>query len=99
MRKNHVKVNIYDDCDVDCEVANVSIAEEDEVEWYSTGPAFTVDFGRYSPFDDLTFDVPAGKSRSSGPARKDAPEVTYHYKIRRAGSQMMAADPDVNVKH
>ena len=98
MRKAHVKVHIYDECDVDCEVANVSKVEQDEVEWHSTGDAFTVDFGNYSPFQSREFQVPKGGWVSSGPVNDDAPEVLYHYKIRKKGAQAMAADPDVNVK-
>lgn len=101
-RRAEVHVNIYDECDVDCEVANVSIQEEDEILWHSTGDAFTVDFGAYTPFEKSTFDVPAGGSIRSRSVRKDALEVTYHYVIRRkahgSGSASAAADPDVNVK-
>jgi phage tail tape-measure protein len=76
--------------------------------WHSTGDAFTVDFGKYTPFAKNTFDVEPYSTASSGAARKDALEVTYHYVIRKkahgsgsgsvAGSESAAADPDVNVK-
>ena len=103
-RRAKVHVNIYDECDVDCEVANVSVQEEDEILWHSTGDAFTVDFGAYTPFARNTFDVPAHGTASSGAVSKNALEVTYHYVIRRkatgsgSGSASAAADPDVNVK-
>jgi len=98
---NRARVNIYDDCSVDCESVNVSITEQDQIEWYSTGrAAFTVDFGQFSPFNGTTFNVPANGSISSGPASGNALEVTYHYTIARAvaGGSQVAADPDVNVK-
>ena len=36
---------------------------------------------------------------ASGPVVDTALYVTYHYEIRRVGSQQAAADPDINVKH
>lgn len=94
-----VRVNIYEDCNVDCEGANVSKLFKDEIEWFSTGEGFTVRFLDNSPFADAVFDVPAGGSKRSGPVLDTALFVTYHYEIRRIGSASAAADPDVNVKH
>jgi len=93
-----VQVHIYEDCDVDCEAVNVSKESGDEIEWHSTGEAFTVRF-ESSPFQDAEFEVPAGGCKSSGPVVDGALYVTYHYEIQRIGSQQAAADPDVNVKH
>ncbi|MGZ4733233.1 MAG: hypothetical protein ACXVZH_13950 [Terriglobales bacterium] len=93
-----VHVHIYEDCDVDCEAVNVSKESGDEIEWHSTGEAFTVRF-ESSPFQDAEFEVPAGGCKSSGPVVDGALYVTYHYEIQRVDSQQAAADPDVNVKH
>ncbi len=71
-RRAEVHVNIYDACDVDCEVANVSKKEEDAIVWHSTGDAFTVDFGDYTPFEKRTFDVPAHGTACSGAVSGDA---------------------------
>ena len=93
-----VKVHIYEDCDVDCEAVNVSKEYGDQIEWRSTGEAFTVRF-ESSPFELAEFHVEAGGCTASGPVVDNALYVTYHYEIQRVGSQQAAADPDVNVKH
>jgi hypothetical protein len=100
MKRNSatVKVHIYDDCNVDCEAVNVSKDSGDEIEWHSTGAAFTIKF-ESSPFKDREFVVPAGGCQGSGPLKDSALFVTYHYKIEKIGSQQAAADPDINVKH
>ena len=100
MKRDPAKVNvhIYEDCDVDCEAVNVSKESGDEIEWHSTGEAFTVKF-ESSPFESDEFNVPAGGCARSGPVVDKALYVTYHYGIQRVGSQQAAADPDVNVKH
>jgi hypothetical protein len=92
-----VRVNIYDECDVDCEVVNVSIEAKDQVEWQSTGDAFSIEF-ESSPFEQRRFEVPAGGSVGSGPVREDAPYATFHYMIRSRVDLAKSADPDVNVK-
>jgi hypothetical protein len=94
----NVQVHIYEDCDVDCQAVNVSKTAGDQIEWHSTGQAFTVKFEN-SPFEFDEFEVPAGRSASSGPVVAGALYATYHYEIRRRDSQAVAADPDVNVKH
>ena len=48
-----VRVHIYDDCNVDCEAVNVSKDSGDEIEWHSTGEAFTVRF-ESSPLGTLS---------------------------------------------
>ena len=54
-----VRVHIYEDCDVDCEVVNVSVEAGDQVEWCSTGEAFGVEFEEgSSPFEKYKFEVP-----------------------------------------
>ena len=93
-----VKVHIYDDCDVDCEAVNVSKDSRDEIEWHSTGQAFTVKF-ESSPFQYAEFAIPANGCKASGPVVDTALYVTYHYEIRRVDSGQVAADPDINVKH
>ncbi|MGH9547199.1 MAG: hypothetical protein ACRD23_18485 [Terriglobales bacterium] len=93
-----VKVHIYDDCNVDCEAVNISKDSRDEIEWHSTGQAFTVRFEN-SPFKYAEFAIPARGCQASGPVVDTALFVTYHYEIRRVDSGQMAADPDINVKH
>lgn len=94
-----VRVHIYDDCDVDSEVVNVSIAAGDQVEWHSTGDAFVVEFEEgSSPFEQRKFEVPAGGRVSSGPVMANSPLATFHYTIQSRVNLAMSADPDVNVK-
>ena len=65
-----VRVNIYEECDVDCEVVNVSTEAGDEVEWHSTGDAFVVKFEEgSSPFGQCQYEVPAGGCVGSGPVK------------------------------
>ena len=70
----------------------------DEIEWHSTGQAFTVRFEN-SPFKYAEFAIPARGCKASGPVVDTALFVTYHYEIRKVDSGQMAADPDINVKH
>jgi plastocyanin len=94
-----VRVNIYDECDVDCEAVNLSIEAGDEVEWHSTGDAFVVKFEEgSSPFGKCQFEVSAGKSVKSGPVTPGTPYATFHYTIQSRVNLAMSADPDVNVK-
>jgi hypothetical protein len=95
-----VQVHIYDECDVDSEVVNVSRGAKDQVQWCSTGEAFVIEFEEgSSPFvDGCRFEVPAGRCVSSGPLKSDIPYATYHYKIQSRVNLAMSADPDVNVK-
>ena len=93
-----VRVHIYEDCDVDSEVVNVSKDSGDQVEWHSTGDAFSIEF-ESSPFKCDRFDVPAGGCVSSGPVVDKVPYATYHYTIRSRMDLAKSADPDVNVKH
>ncbi len=93
-----LRVHIYEDCDVDFESANVSKSLKDQIEWQSTGDAFTIEFDS-SPFErGRIFEVPAGGCISSGPVREDAAYATYHYVIRSRGGGQLATDPDVNIK-
>jgi hypothetical protein len=95
-----VRVNIYSECDVDCEVVNVSVDAGDEVQWNSTGDAFAIKFEEgSSPFKLGYFEVPAGGCVSSGPVKQGTPYATYHYTIQSRVNLAMSADPDVNVKH
>jgi hypothetical protein len=94
-----VRVNIYDECDVDCEAVNVSKEAGDEVEWHSTGEGFVVKFEEgSSPFEQYHFEVPAGGCVGSGPVRPGTPCATFHYTIQSRVNLAMSADPDVNVK-
>jgi|SRR3954451_4973336 hypothetical protein len=94
-----VRVNIYQECDVDCEVVNVSKDAGDEVEWHSTGDGFLVKFEEgSSPFELCQYEVPAGGCVSSGPVKRDTPYATFHYTIQSRVNLAMSADPDVNVK-
>jgi len=94
-------VHIFDECDVDYEVVNVWKPKDgqagDQIEWHSTGPAFTIDFDS-SPFKSDHFEVPAGGCTSSGPVRDDAIYARYHYTIRSKANLAMSADPDVDVR-
>jgi len=90
-------VHIYDECDVDNEVVNVSKGAGDQIEWISTGEAFMIEF-ESSPFEKDTFDVPAGAHIKSGPVVENAPYASFHYRIRSRVNLAMSADPDVNVK-
>ena len=90
-------VRIYDKCDVDYEVVNIRASEGEQVEWHSTGPAFTIDFDS-SPFQADHFDVPAGGCIGSGPVKSGVPYASYHYTIRSKSDLAMSADPDVNIK-
>ncbi|HEX3355077.1 MAG TPA: hypothetical protein VHS34_19815 [Terriglobales bacterium] len=91
------KVRIYDACDVDYEVVNLSTESRDEVEWHSTGPAFSIEFDS-SPFAEDCFEVPAGGCVSSGPVVKDTPYARFHYRIQNRADLAMSADPDVDVR-
>ncbi|MCU1308911.1 MAG: hypothetical protein JWO20_36 [Candidatus Angelobacter sp.] len=59
----------------------------EEAVWVSdTGDAYQVVFRDGDcPFDKNTFDVPAGGSIGSGPARDDAKEKPYQYKYDVVG--------------
>ena len=92
-----VRVHIYEDCDVDSEVVNVSVEARDQVEWHSTGDAFSIEF-ESSPFECSRFEVPAGGCASSGPVKANTPYATFHYMIRSRVDLAKSADPDVNVK-
>ena len=91
-------VHIYDKCDVDYEVVNIRVSAGEEVEWHSTGPAFSIDF-ESSPFKSGHFDVPAGGCISSGPVKDGMPFACYHYTIQSKANKAMSADPDVDVRH
>jgi hypothetical protein len=94
-----VQVHIYDECDVDSEVVNVSIEAKDQVEWHSTGGGFLIEFDVHSsPFKQCTFEVQPGGCVSSGPVMPDTPYASFHYTIRNRADLAMSADPDVNVK-
>jgi hypothetical protein len=94
-----VRVHIYDECDVDCEVVNVSIEAGDQVEWHSTGDGFLVKFEEgSSPFTKCEFEVPAGSCVGSGPVKPGTPHAAFHYTIQSRVNLAMSADPDVNVR-
>jgi hypothetical protein len=90
-------VHIYDHCDVDYEVVNLSKEAGDQIEWHSTGEAFTIEF-ESSPFERDRFEVPAGGCIGSGPVARNAPYASFHYMIRSRANLAMSADPDVNIK-
>jgi len=90
-------VRIYEKCDVDYEVVNIRVSEGEQVEWRSTGQAFSIDF-ESSPFQDDHFDVPAGGCIGSGPVKTGTPYACYHYTIQSRTDPSMKADPDVNIK-
>lgn len=90
-------VHIHEECDVDYEVVNVRKSAGEEIEWHSDGDGFTIEFDS-SPFDQTTFEVPAGGCVSSGPVRDDAAYARYHYTIRSRANLAMSADPDVDVR-
>ncbi len=94
-----VRVNIYTECDVDCEAVNVSIEAGDQVVWHSTGDGFVVKFEEgSSPFGRCYFEVPAGGQIGSGRVEPGTPCATFHYTIQSRVNLAMSADPDVNVK-
>ena len=95
-----VRVHIYEECDVDCEVVNLSKYAGDQVEWHSTGDGFLVKFEEgSSPFTKCEFEVPPEGCVGSGPVKADTPYAVYHYTIQSRVNLAMSADPDVNVKH
>jgi hypothetical protein len=96
----NVQVNIYEECDVDCEGVNVSVEAKDQVQWCSAAGSFVVEFEQgSSPFvNGYRFEVPEGKCVTSGPLKSGIPYATYHYKIQSRANLAMSADPDVNVK-
>jgi len=90
-------VRIREQCDVDYEVVNLRKSAGEQVEWQSEGEGFIIEFNS-SPFDQSTFEVPAGGCISSGRVRVDAPYARYHYTIRSRANLAMSADPDVDVR-
>ena len=89
-------VHIRPDGDVDNGVVNVRKSAKDEVVWYSEGDEFEVHFPT-TPFVDDTFLVPAGGSRSSGPALPSASIGHYEYFITSV-ALAKSADPGVDIK-
>ena len=94
-------VQIYEDCEVDYGVVNVSRTAGDTVEWISTcNSTFSIDFDG-SPFQQAHFDVPAGGNCvSSGPLNSEsrAPYAEYRYKIKNLTHPEYKSDPGVDVR-
>ena len=89
-------VHIHKNAEVDNEVVNLRMCMGEEIEWFSDGDEFTVEFP-ITPFEKKTFVVPPGESVGSGPVRADAPITTYFYNVRNV-ALAMSADPGVNIK-
>ena len=89
-------VHIHKNAEVDNEVVNLRKSMGEELEWFSDGDEFVVEFP-ISPFEQTTFVVPAGESMGSGPIRPDAPITKYFYNVRNV-ALAMSADPGVNIK-
>ena len=89
-------VHIRQDGDVDNEVVNVRKSAKDEVVWYSEGDEFKVYFPT-TPFEDDTFQVPAGGSASSGPAIPNASTGRYEYFVTNV-ALAKSADPGIDIK-
>ncbi len=94
-----LRVNIYEDCDVDFESVNVFKPFGDQIEWQSTGDAFDIEFDS-TPFEgNGRYYIPPGGRVPSGRVREDAVYATYHYVIRSRVDLAKSADPEVNIKH
>jgi hypothetical protein len=89
-------VHIHKNAEVDNEVVNLRKSMGEELEWFSDGDEFTVEFP-ISPFQETSFVVPAGGSVGSGPIRPDAPITKYYYNVTNV-ALAMSADPGVNIK-
>jgi hypothetical protein len=89
-------VHIYDDGTVDNEVVNMSKSVGDEILWISEGRAFTIQFP-ISPFNDDTFEIPAGEAVFSGRAKGNAPITYYKYSVNNA-ALAISADPGLNIQ-
>jgi hypothetical protein len=89
-------VHIHKNAEVDNEVVNLRKSMGEELEWYSDGDEFVVEFP-ISPFEQTTFVVPPRESVGSGPIRPDAPITKYFYNVRNV-ALAMSADPGVNIK-
>jgi hypothetical protein len=89
-------VHIYDDGTVDNEVVNLSRSAGDEILWISEGPAFTIQFP-IPPFDENTFEIPAGGAVASGSLKDSAPITYYKYSINNA-ALAISADPGLNIQ-
>ena len=89
-------VHIRQDGEVDYEIVNLSRSIGDEIVWVSSGDPFTVHFP-VSPFEEKTFNVPAGGTACSGPPRADASVDRYQYFITNL-ALAKSADPGVDVR-
>jgi len=90
------KVHTEDDGDVDQPVIEISRNGKDQVTWFSKKGAF-IAFASPdgSPFHDNTFQIPAGGSVSSGPARSNAEYKAYKYAVV---GRIGVNDPKVIIK-
>jgi hypothetical protein len=98
-------VRIYDNCEVDNGVVNVSRDAGDTVRWISVSKSeFSIDFDS-SPFEKKHFDVSVQEEQpqpcaDSGPLKDadHAPYATYHYKIQNKTNPEYKSDPGVDVR-
>jgi hypothetical protein len=76
------KVHTHDDGEVDQPVIEISRSAKEQVTWFSKKGAF-IAFASpdSSPFHATTFQIPAGGSVSSGPARPNAEYKEYKYTV------------------
>jgi hypothetical protein len=94
--RQRLPVHLRKNAEVDNELVNLRVCMEEEIEWISSGEAFTIEFP-ISPFEERTFDIPAGGSACSGQVRPNAPHTQYLYNVRNV-AMAMSADPGVNIK-
>ena len=86
-----VQVHIYEDCDVDCEAVNVSKEAGDQIEWHSTGEAFTVNFRSSSPFERCQFRGAGERVQLVRDRLAGTPYATYHYEDSERVNMAMSA--------
>ena len=91
-----LSVHIHQDGEVDNEVVNLRRCVGDEIVWEAEGADFTIDFPN-TPFEERTFQVPAGGSVSSGPVRPDSPIDYFQYFITNV-ALAKSADPGADIK-
>jgi len=95
-RRPKLPVHIRKNSEVDNEIVNLRMCMGEEIEWFSDGDEFVVEFP-ITPFEQKTFVVPTGGSVGSGPIRPDAAITKYFYNVRNV-ALAMSADPGVNIK-
>ncbi len=91
----HVRVT-DDQGHVDQEDVDISISAGEQVTWSAdTKTVIVFNKPEGSPFSDKTFQVPAGGSIASGPARQDAEKKKYKYTVVGQGG---SNDPGVIIQ-